>query len=117
MTTAMVLTPWDRREAMALEGGVPATFARAFAALQLSRPATVSAARWERAINDAGLFLDAWGSEAERLGWASGDVLGPSTDGRSLAWTLDGARVSTLTTETALLDDGRTFRRTARGQA
>jgi hypothetical protein len=97
------------REALALEGGVPATFARAFAVLQLARPAGVSRDRWEQAINDAGLFLDAWGHEAERLGWSAPDVVGPGY--RALASVLDGARVSNLTATTAIFSDGRTFSR------
>ncbi len=98
---------------MALEGGVPATFARAFALLQLAPPAGVSLDRWERAIDDAGVFLDAWGHEAERLGWTAPDVVGPGP--HTLAWVLDGARVSHLTATTATLSDGRTFSRTRGG--
>ncbi len=103
----------DEREAMALEGGVPAAFARSFAALQISRPTTVSAARWERAINDAGLFLDAWGGQAERLGWSADDLFSPA----GLAWSLEGAHVTRLTRTSATLSDERTFTRSDQGHS
>ncbi|KAA2241156.1 hypothetical protein [Salinarimonas soli] len=89
---------------MALEGGVPALYARAFAVLQVVQPAGVDLDHWHRAINDAGLLLDARGDEAERLGWPDADVI-------ALAWALNGASVSTLTTTTARLSDGRTIER------
>jgi hypothetical protein len=49
---------------MALEGGVPALYAEAFARMQVAEP-------YSPAVDDAGRFLDAWGSEAERLGWSA----------------------------------------------
>jgi len=48
----------DEREGMAMEGGVPAVYARAFATLQLACPTGVSEPRWRQAISDSGLFLD-----------------------------------------------------------
>ena len=108
-------TEVNEREAMAVEGGVPATFARTFAVFQLARPAGVSRDCWELAINDAGRFLDTWGHEAERLGWSAPDVIGPSR--HALVWALNGARVTRLTTTTATLSDGRTFTRAERAVA
>jgi hypothetical protein len=69
---------------MALEGGVSPDYARAFAALQCEAPEGVSLARWEQAMDDAGLFLDGWGEQAERLGWSAADLFSAS----GLAWTL-----------------------------
>ncbi len=58
----------EERIAMALEGGVPALYAEAFAQMQVGCPAGMSSARWEQAVNDAGLFLDAHGAAAAALG-------------------------------------------------
>ena len=55
-------------------------------------------------VNDAGLFLDAWGSEAERLGWTAADLFGlhPTAglnrhDKAGLCWLLKSQRVVGLT--------------------
>jgi hypothetical protein len=68
----------DEREAMAIEGEVPAAYARAFAELQVCRPAHLDDAGWARAIDDAGRFLDAYGQDAVRKGWTAEALLGPT---------------------------------------
>jgi hypothetical protein len=104
----------EEREAMALEGGVSPVFARVFAALQVSRSTSVSLSRWRQAIDDVGIFLDTWGSAAERLGWTARDVIGPQCSPVALAWVLNGAQVNCLTRTGAVLSDGRTFVRTTK---
>jgi hypothetical protein len=32
--------------------------------------------RWHQFVNDAGIFLDKWGREAEQLGWTAEDLFG-----------------------------------------
>jgi hypothetical protein len=97
------------REVMALEGGVSPAFARVFAALQVVRPVSMDERQWYQAINDIGVFLDTWGSAAERLGWTARDVIGPQCSPEALAWALNGAKVTSLTRTSALVSDGRMF--------
>ena len=89
---------------MALEGGVPALYAETFARMQASGPAGMTGAQWERAINDAGLFLDAHGAAAAALGWRAEDLFAPA----GLVWALAGETVTCLSSSKAVLSDGRT---------
>lgn len=98
----------DERTAMALEGGVPAPYALAFAMLQAACPEGCAAPRWEQAVDDAGRFLDRWGSEAERLGWPAVTVIGPGQS--SLVWALQGRRVMSLSPGGVALVDGTMLR-------
>jgi hypothetical protein len=95
------------REALALDGDVPAVYAPAFAALQIRRPANMEDYRWQQAILDAGVFLDTWADEAERGGWTAEDLFGPN----GLVLRLDGRRVLILTSERMILTDGCRFER------
>ena len=52
-------------------GGVPEPYLDAWARLQYQKPMRVSDAEWRQAINDAGRFLDQWGSRAVEFGWAA----------------------------------------------
>ncbi len=88
---------------MALEGGVPALYADAFAHMQATCPAGMGEALWEQAVNDAGLFLDAHGAAAAALGWRVDNLFAPA----GLVWALAGARVSCLSSSQAVLSDGR----------
>ena len=88
---------------MALEGGVPALYAEAFARMQASCPAGMSTVRWEQALNDAGLFLDAHGAAAAALGWRVEDLFARA----GLVWALTGATVICLSSSQAMLSDGR----------
>jgi hypothetical protein len=104
-------------EALAVElGKVPETFAQAFAAIQAHPPADVARGRWNAFINDAGLFLDAWGKHANRLGWTVEDLFGlhPTAglrrhDQAGLCWLLKGERVIALTANEARLSGGLTY--------
>jgi hypothetical protein len=94
----------EERIAMALEGGVPTLYAEAFAHMQVRCPAGIANARWEPAVNDAGLFLDAHGAAAVALGWRAEDLFAPA----GLVWALAGETVTCLSSPQAVLSDGRT---------
>jgi hypothetical protein len=100
----------SERSAMAsVEGQVPAVYAMAFARLQMRRPTEVHSWAWERAINDAGLFLDEWGLKAERFGWTANDLFAAPITGTSpggLTWCLEGHRVVALWIRGAILSQG-----------
>ena len=87
---------------MALEGGVPALYAEAFARMQVSCPAGMSSARWQQAVNDAGCFLDAHGAAAVGLGWRADDLFSPT----GFIWLLAGKTVTCLSSSQAVLSDG-----------
>jgi hypothetical protein len=107
------------REAIALnEGGVPAVYVAAFAAIQCRRPKGVPTERWNRFINDAGVFLDKWGGLAERLGWKDEDLFGLDRnapmaryDRMGLIWLLKGQTVTGLDSDSAVLSGGLKYRR------
>jgi hypothetical protein len=61
----------QERLAMAvIEGGIPDAYAAAFVNMQLT------AAAWNQAVNDAGIFLDRWGQVALNQGWTASEVFG-----------------------------------------
>ena len=109
------------REAIAIElGGVPGIYASEFARLQAMPPAEVPRDRWHQFINDAGLFLDRWGTQAEALGWRADELFGldPSApmvryDRMGLIWMLRGETVIDITETAARLSGGLTFYRKA----
>ena len=90
------------REAIAIElGGIPIIYASAFARLQAHAPAEVPRDRWHQFINDAGLFLDRWGRQAEALGWRPDELFGLDPvapmaryDRMGLIWMLHGETVT-----------------------
>jgi hypothetical protein len=98
----------DERQAMAeIEGGIPPLYSAGFARLQLTPPPGFSVPRWLQAVDDAGRFLDAFGQPALAMGWRSDDLF--QADG--LVRALQGARITKLTSTTAVFSDGRTFKR------
>lgn len=76
-----------------------------WARLNCQKPARGSEAEWRLALDDGGLFLDAWGEGAAGLGWSSGALFDVVS---GLGWRLGGERVSAL---------GARFARTAGGRA
>jgi hypothetical protein len=99
----------DERIALTvIDGRVSAIFAQAFACLQVSQPSRMHRWVWERVINDAGLFLDKWGVQAERLGWSAEDLFAEPGSSRSggLVWRLSGRRVVALSASGATLSRG-----------
>jgi hypothetical protein len=69
---------FDERAALVEFGvGVPRAWAEGFACLNLASPVKgFDDARWRTLIDDGGKFLDRWGAEAAKLGWAAEDVFG-----------------------------------------
>jgi hypothetical protein len=64
----------ERQTIAEIEGGVPPVFSLAFAAFQIGCPAGRTVEGWQRAVDDAGRFLDRHGHEAAALGWLSADL-------------------------------------------
>jgi hypothetical protein len=107
----------DERAAIAeIEGGVPRIYADAFARLQLLQCFSVGEAEWQRAVCDAGLFLDQWASLAVELGWTAGDLFDVPRDGKlgGLVWFLNSESVRSLGPEQAITESRRVFDRAMR---
>jgi hypothetical protein len=100
------------RAALAADS-VPACYLDAWARLQCQRPSSVDPVAWRRAIDDAGLFLGAWGADAATMRWTPGELFDVPRDGQpgGLVWRLTGGRVSALGEDRARLSDGRIIRR------
>jgi hypothetical protein len=94
-------------------GSVPAIYLDAWARLNCQKPLRVSDAEWFRAVNDGGLFLDCWGSEAALWGWSAGDLFDIPHDGQrgGLIWFIAGERIEAFGPEHARLSDERIFER------
>lgn len=117
LTPAAIHVDEPEREAIAIElGGIPGIYASEFARLQAQPPAEVSRERWDQFINDAGLFFDQWGKQAEALDWRADELFGldpvaPTAryDRMGLIWMLRGERVVAITTTQARFSGGLTF--------
>jgi hypothetical protein len=109
------------REAIAIElGGIPTIYAPEFARLQAHPPAEVPRGRWDQFVNDAGLFFDQWGKQAEALGWRADELFGLHPDApmarydrMGLIWMLRGETVLDISDTAARLSGGLTFYRKA----
>ena len=107
------------REAIAIElGGVPIIYAPEFARLQAHPPTEIQRDRWDQFINDAGLFFDRWGKQAEAFGWRPDELFGLDPvapmaryDRMGLIWMLKGERVVALAATEVKLSGGLTFYR------
>jgi hypothetical protein len=97
----------ERQAIVEIEGGIPPLYSAGFARLQLTPPPGLSVPRWLQAVDDAGRFLDAFGQQAQAMGWRSDDLF--QADG--LVRALQGARVTKLTSTMAVISDDRTFKR------
>jgi hypothetical protein len=95
------------------DGSIPRAWAEGFARLDPDRPpGDVPRRRWQRFIDDVGLFLDSpFCSVAIKLGWGSYDLFGCDRDrpfGRinhaGLLWLLDGHRLVALSENTATIE-------------
>ena len=87
---------------------VPAVYLDAWAQLNHQKPYGVSEADWRQALDDGGRFLDAFGSEAAKLGWAPCELF-EVTGG--LVWRLAGERVEAIGADHVRLSEGRTMAR------
>jgi len=66
---------------------VPEPYLDAWARLQVQKPVHVTVEQWRQAIDDAGRFLDQWGSLAVQFGWTPGDLFDVPRDGAcGLVW-------------------------------
>jgi hypothetical protein len=92
----------EERKALAM-GSVPELYLDAWARLQCQKPFSVSDAGWRQAIDDAGRFLDQWGSLAVEFQWAPRDLFDvPRIDGTcGLVWWLKARTVTALGPEHA----------------
>jgi hypothetical protein len=102
----------EERKGMAM-GSVPEPYLDAWARVQLQKPLRVSDDEWSRAVDDAGRFLDQWGSLAVEYGWTPGDLFDVPHDGRmgGVAWFIGGETVRVLGPRRAVTDSGREFTR------
>jgi hypothetical protein len=81
---------------------VPKRYLAAWGQFQCQCPASVTEQAWRQAIDDAGRFLDQWGSLAVEFGWSPGDLFDVPRDGAmGLAWWLKGRAVTALGPEHA----------------
>jgi hypothetical protein len=76
-------------------------------------PAEVPRDRWHQFINDAGLFLDRWGRQAEAFGWRADELFGLHPDApmarydrMGLIWMLRGETVLDISETAARLSGG-----------
>jgi hypothetical protein len=92
---------------------VPAIYLDAWARLQVQRPLSVTEHDWRGAVDDAGLFLDAWSEHAASIGWDACDLFDVPRQGRSggLVWQLRGERVDALGEDHVRTAAGRTIER------
>ncbi len=94
---AAPITPINADDEAAIEeragmasGSVPPAFLDTWSRLNCQKPEGVSEAEWRLALDDGGLFLDAWGNEAADIGWTPGELFDLPA---GLVWRLAGQRV------------------------
>jgi hypothetical protein len=105
-------TEEERAAIVEHEGKIPREWAEGFARLDPNRPpGDVPLSRWQRFVDDAGLFLDRWASYAAALGWGAHDLFGCDRDRPfaridqcELLWLLNGARLVALCENTATIE-------------
>jgi len=95
------------------DGKIPRDWAEGFARLHPDRsPSDMPPKRWQRFVDDVGLFLDSpFCAVAAALGWRPYDLFGcdrdrpyARIDQAGLLWLLDGNRLVALTQETAVIE-------------
>jgi hypothetical protein len=105
------------------DGGIPRAWAEGYARLHPDRPpADVPAKRWQRFINDVGLFLDGpFCLFAAALGWGPLDLFGADRerpfariDNAGLLWLLNGDKLIALSENTATIETRTGARQTFR---
>src|SRR5204862_2891395 len=84
----------EELKALAMDS-VPEPYLDGWARLQCQKPMRVSGAEWRRALDDAGRFLDQWGSLAVEFDWSPGDLFDVPRDGKhgGPVWFLGGETV------------------------
>jgi hypothetical protein len=94
------------------DGGILRAWAEGFARLDPDRPrADVPLRRWQRFVDDVGIFLDRWAAYAAALGWGPYDLFGcdcdrpfARIDQAGLLWLLCGDKLVALTENTATIE-------------
>jgi hypothetical protein len=95
------------------DGNIPREWAEGLARLDPDRPpGDVPLKRWQRFVDDVGLFLDSpFCAVAEALGWGPHDLFGcdrdrpfARIDQAGLFWLLDGDRLIAMTETTATIE-------------
>jgi hypothetical protein len=94
------------------DGAIPRAWAEAFARLDPDRPpGDVPPRRWQRFVDDVGMFLDRWAAYAAALGWGPHDLFGcdrdrpfARIDRAGLLWLLNGDRLAALSENTATVE-------------
>ena len=94
-------------------GSLPERYLDAWARLQCQRPFGASDQEWWQVIDDAGRFLDQWGSRAVEFGWTAGDLFDVPRDDKpgGLVWFLGGESVQAIGPRRMVTQDGRVFNR------
>ena len=107
----------EERKGMASDS-VPEPYLDVWARLQCHPPKGAPNEEWRQVIDDAGRFLDQWGSRAVEFGWTPGDLFDVPCDGvqGGLAWFLEGEDVRSLGPEHAVTRSGRAFDRLENSQ-
>jgi hypothetical protein len=102
----------EERAALAADR-VPVCYLHAWARLQCQQPPRAPLGAWREAIEDGGLFLDAWGEDSATMRWTAGELFEPPYEGEAgrLVWQLKCERVESLREDRARLRDGRTIKR------
>jgi hypothetical protein len=112
-----VATAWgeaeeERAAHVEYDGDIPRQWAEGLARLDADRPpADVPLRRWQRFVDDAGLFLDSpFRAVAAALGWGPYDLFGcdrdrpfARIDQAGLLWLLDGNRLVMLAADAATI--------------
>lgn len=91
----------EERKALAADR-VPAVYLDAWARLNCQKPEGVSESEWWLACHNGGLFLDAFGGEAARLGWRPGELFDP---GDGLVWRLADGHARAIAADRVWLSD------------
>lgn len=91
------------------DGNIPLEWAEGFVRLDPDRPpGDVPLRRWQRFVDDVGMFLDRWATYASALGWGPHDLFGCNRDRpfaridqSGLLWLLNGAKLVALSEDAA----------------
>lgn len=103
----------ERAAIVEFDGNIPRQWSDGFARLDPERPpAGVSLERWQRFVDDVGLFLEGpFCAVAAALGWGPYDLFGHDPerplaclDMMGLLWLMNGAKLVALTEETATVE-------------
>jgi hypothetical protein len=102
----------ERAAVVEHDGGIPRQWAEGFARLDPNcPPGDVPPRRWQRFVDDVGIFLDDWAANATALGWGPHDLFGcdhgrpfARIDRAGLLWLLNGNKLLALSENTATVE-------------